>query len=81
MTGAKNLVGSDQSLSMQLPNAKCDGIRCTGVRIILDANDTYTVEAVSVRNHQYKVLATRSDVYCDNLQAIFTSLTGLDTHL
>lgn len=82
MTGAKHLVGGDNSLSMQLPgNARCNGKRMTGIRIVLDPSDTYTVEAVVIRNHEYRVLETHSDIYCDNLQEVFTSLTGLHTHL
>ena len=82
ITGAKNLVGGETSLSMQLPNARCNGKRCTGIHIVLDdASDTYTVEAIVIRNLEYKVLETQVGVFCDNLRAVFTSLTGLRTRL
>jgi hypothetical protein len=81
MTGAKNLVGDANSLSMKLPNARCNGKRCTGLRIVLDPSDTYTVEAIAVRKLEYTVLDTHNGVYCDNLRDVFTSMTGLDTYL
>jgi hypothetical protein len=83
MTGAKNLVGGSNRLTFQVPNAKCNGKRITGVWITLEPSDTYTVEAVYFdrRNVEHKIIDKREDVYCDQLQAVFTQLTGLDTHL
>lgn len=81
MTGAKHLVGSADALSMQLPNAVCNGKKCTGVRIVLAPSDTYIVEAVAVRKQEYKILDTRRDVYVENLREVFTGLTGLMTSL
>jgi len=81
MTGANNLIGSSNSLKMRLPNALCDGKRCSGIIITLDPSDTYTVQAVYIRKLEMKILKTVSNVYCDNLQEVFTSLTGLYTSL
>lgn len=81
MTGAKDLVGGDNRLTMRLTNASCNGRKCTNVRITLDMTDTYTVEALTVRKFNLTLLDTVSGVYCENLQAVFTSLTGLHTQL
>lgn len=85
MTGARNLVGGNNTLSMQLPgNARYDGKRVNGVMITLTPADTYTVDAVFVRTSpQYSrnIVASRDDVYCDNLREVFTRLTGLATSL
>ena len=83
MTGARNLIGGKDYLGMALPTARHDGKRVTHVRVTLDPSDTYTVEALSLnpRSRVTKTIVTVSGVYCDNLQAVFTDLTGLATHL
>jgi hypothetical protein len=75
MTGAKHLVGSADALSMQLPNAICNGKKCTGVRIVLAPSDTYSVEAIVIRNHEYKILDTRHDVYVENLRDVIIPMS------
>ena len=82
MTGATNLIGGENHLSMKLPgSARCNGRICSGVRITLTPSDTYTVEAFVVRKLKYTVLDSRNDVYFDSLPEVFTSLTGLATKL
>ena len=85
MTGARNLIAGEDYLGMALPTARHDGKRVTHVRVTLDPSDTYTVEALSFnprsRVAPFKTIVTESGVYCDNLQAVFTDLTGLATHL
>jgi hypothetical protein len=49
--------------------------------VILDADDTYTVEFWKVRGINAKQVRTVDQVYADNLQHVFTTYTGLDTHL
>ena len=78
MTGAKNFVKSDNDLSFKV-GRNCHGI--THVRITLNANDLYDIEFIKVRKYTPKVAATVRGVFCDNLQAVFTQGTGLDTHL
>ncbi len=87
MTGAKNLLSlSDGSggLSFKLPNkfAK-NGINY--VKIILNSNDLYDIEfgKIIMKKYDYKydVIKSVNDVYADQLQEIFTDVTGLDTHL
>lgn len=83
MTGAKNFVGSPDSLTFQLP-ATYNGVN--GVRIVYDSGtDLYLVEfvKVSTRRGQYRrVVVKRLEfVYFDQLVPIFESVTGLRTSL
>jgi hypothetical protein len=71
MTGAKMFVGDANSLRFRIAR------RIVVVR--LDPSDTYTVEVLNGRTGN--VQAALSNVYNDQLQAVFTKLTGLDTHL
>lgn len=81
MTGAKNLVGSDNSLSMRLNSVNYDGKRVNVLRITLDPSDTYTVTASYLRARKLMTVAEVSDVYVDTLRDVFTRLTGLHTSL
>jgi hypothetical protein len=78
MTGAKNFVGSDNSLSFRLPGA---GGYCKAsidfVRIHLEPSDTYTVEFGKIRGTTYKVVESVGDVYNDSLTAVVERVTGL----
>lgn len=82
MTGAKNFVGGNNTLSFRLPGGAgfCkEGIN--GVRVTLTAMDDYTVEFIKIRKFEVKTIKTVEGVYCDNLQAVFTEATGLYTSL
>lgn len=85
MTGAKHFTVRNAKLGglfFRLPGkagyAK-DGINA--VEIVLDYNDTYTVEFMRIRGQRISVVHVLDDVYCDNLQEIFTKYTGLYTRL
>lgn len=78
MTGARNMVSSPDRLRMDLPRNQSGANKFT---VILEANDTYTLEFGSFRNMNYTVKATVSDVYADQLAEIFTARTGLYTRL
>lgn len=80
MTGSKQFVGSDRSLSFKVgknPN------RITHFRVTLDGDDTYTVESMryNARRLEMNTISSLSGVYCDMLQDVFTSQTGLYTKL
>lgn len=80
MTGARSYVGSADTLSFKLPNRFAnDGIN--GVRITLDASDTYTVDFYKIRGIKMTTVKSVSGVYADQLRALFTRVTGLDTSL
>lgn len=80
MTGCKNFVGSNDTLSFALPRKTND---ITHVAITLDVNDLYRVEfrKWNARKLDMQIVATHNDVYCDMLQEIFTKETGLYTRL
>jgi len=86
MTGAKDLCSDEDSLFFKLP--KKSGFVKNGinfVRIVLTPSDTYTMIFSRITWARYvptvKVIQTHTDIYCDQLQQLFTKVTGLDTHL
>jgi hypothetical protein len=80
MTGARNLVGDTNSLSFKLPsNFAMNNINYIQVR--LNSLDLYDIDFCSIKDKNYKCLKSISGIYCDQLQEIFTSYTGLQTKL
>lgn len=79
MTGARNLLGDANSLHMKLGRGAADGI--THLRVVLDASDTYTVSFLKVRGVKVATVAEVSDVYAEDLRAVFTRHTGFATSL
>lgn len=80
MTGCKDFVGSDDTLTFKLPR-KINGI--SHFSITLDVNDLYRVEARrwNAKRLDYTIVAVHSDVYADQLRTIFENETGLITRL
>lgn len=79
MTGAKSLVGSDNSLTFKIGRGATN--KATHCRITLEISDTYTVEFFQYRSLDMKPLSKVSGAYCDNLRAVFESATGMRTSL
>lgn len=79
MTGAKDFVGSANSLMFRLPRAGKNGIN--KVRITLTPNDTYKVEFMKLRKLEVKTVSTHEEIYCDMLTELFEDHTGLYTSL
>jgi hypothetical protein len=81
MTGARQLVAGDDSLQFRIGAGAVN--KATHVRITLEPSDLYKVEFFKVRGT--RPVQTCGEplhgVYADQLQATFTSSTGLDTHL
>jgi hypothetical protein len=77
MTGAQSFVAHSDGLSFRFPRSR--GVNF--LRITLTPADTYDLTFYSVRGiaHQEKKVLT--DVYAEQLQEIFTSVTGLRTSL
>ena len=74
MTGAKNFVGSDNSVHFRIGrNSK--GVNV--VRITLNAMDTYDVEYGRIRKFDFKVLAKEDGIYNDMLRESFERNTGM----
>jgi len=80
MTGAKNFLNIGNGLSFKLPGAGFTKNGINYIKIILEPNDTYTMEFGRIRGTNYKIISQHSDIYFDQLQEIFTQETGLDTH-
>jgi hypothetical protein len=78
MTGSKNFVGRENGLSFSVGR---NDAGVNKVRVILTPADVYTVEAFRVRGTTVKLIGSREGVYCDNLRAVFETLTGLRTSL
>ena len=90
MTGANSFLWSSESkepfLSFRLPG---NGFAKNGVnyvKVTLDRNDTYTIEFAKLGRVKgipgvLKPIKTVEGVYNSMLQKVFTSVTGLDTHL
>jgi hypothetical protein len=77
MTGARRLVALESGLMFSLPFPSAPN----KVRITLTPMDTYTVEAFRVSGTNAKNRGMRQDVYAEDLQRVFTALTGLDTRM
>lgn len=87
MTGSKNFLAMDNGLRMDLSKNNSGANRC---EIILTAMDDYTVRfyklnrttlARAGRLNPIKEIAKHEGVYADQLQDIFTSVTGLFTNV
>lgn len=90
MTGAKNLLSDGNTLRMTLPK-NCS--KANRLYITLDATDTYTMyffkftagrlnkKTFSWTSDKQEDVEKISGVYADMLQDIFTSVTGMYTHL
>lgn len=83
MTGARDLVGSANSLRLRLPRGLAKSA-ISHVTVTLDAGtDTYTVAAIRYvpRTLTSHPVAAQDMVHADSLQRVFQSITGLDTRL
>ena len=92
MTGSKDMIAIYNGLRMSLAK---NGSKANRLEITLNAMDTYdmrfyryTGPRYSTRGGQFKMYPEKvttvkeyNDIYCDQLQEIFTSVTGLYTRL
>ena len=76
MTGARHMIGGENSLTFQIA-----GRGCNRARITLDGSDTYTVETFAIRSLKCNRKACETDIYDDGLRGSFERLTGLYTSL
>ena len=83
MTGARNFICGENYLMFSLPKGFAkEGIN--KIRITLDWTDTYIFDALKVYpgpEQKFDTIKKLDYVYADDLEDIFTSITGLDTHL
>ena len=81
MTGAKDMVGDATSLTFKLPaRTSKDGVNA--VKVALDPSDTYTMTFYAIgRGAKVETVRKVSGLFGDQLQAVFTAITGLYTRL
>lgn len=82
MVGARDLMGTPDSLTFKIGRGAKDGINA--VRVALDPSDTYTVTFYKMgRAPRFQVIevATVAGVYADALRVVFTAHTGFVTSL
>ena len=80
MTGSKNFLAMENGIRMNLvPNRS----GAKWLKIKLNAMDTYDIEFFSVKRGTSDIVikAKFKGIYCDQLQQIFTQVTGLYTRL
>lgn len=81
MTGAKKFAYLEKGgLIFRLPSDFANsGINL--VKIELDPSDTYNVYFYKSRGVKLEEIKSMTMIYCDQLQDIFTQVTGLNTYL
>jgi hypothetical protein len=81
MTGASKFVSTENGVEFHIPNA---AKKITRVRIELTPQDTYTMQFLNCRmvknGMKREIVSEHTDVYCENLEDIFTRETKLYTH-
>lgn len=80
MTGAKNFVGGQYTLTFSLPRGFATN-KADKVRVTLTPADLYTVEFFKTRRLELVPIASHDGLYAEDLAGLFTAETGLDTHL
>ena len=76
MTGAKNFGAGQNSLSMKLTK---NASGANYLIITLTPMDTYKMEFISIRGAKRTVKKELNNIYNDQLQTMFTDVTGLYT--
>ena len=77
MTGAKNFVGDEKSLTFRFPRQN----NTTHMQITLNSLDLYDIKFFKILRYEVKIIKEIAGVYNDQLQEIFESHTGLRTRL
>ena len=81
MTGSKQFLGDDNSLTFQFPTHKGSNY----CKITLTSDDLYDIKFKRIHKvkgiTQVDQTSDHYGIYSDQLQEIFTNVTGLDTHL
>jgi hypothetical protein len=79
MTGAKNLGAGENYLTFKISSRNKS--KASHIKIKLNSMDTYDIFFMKVVKYNVKDLDFVGGVYGDQLQAIFTDRTGLNTSL
>lgn len=79
MTGAKDLAfDKDGSLTFKI-GRNCASINA--VKVELNGSDLYKMTFMRIRKMNVSIVDQKDDVFCEQLQSIFTEVTGMDTSL
>lgn len=78
MTGAKNFGAGKNSLSFKIGRNLS---KANYVKIELNVMDTYDVKFIRIHGPNFNIVKELNNVYFDQLQPIFTEVTGLDTYI
>jgi hypothetical protein len=78
MTGSKNFIAGDYSLSFKLSR---NGSKANYCRITLNGKDLYDMEFFKSFKGDLKLIEKKEDLYNDMLQSSFTEVTQLYTRL
>jgi hypothetical protein len=78
MTGSKNFIAGENSLSMKLSR---NSSGANYLRITLNGKDLYDMEFISIRGTSMKTKHSFNDLYNDMIVDIFEKTTGLYTKL
>lgn len=74
MTGSSNFVSMKNGLGMKLTRNKS---KANYMRIVLTPMDLYNVEFLRITSSDMKTIKSIEGIYNDQLQSIFTDVTGL----
>ncbi len=77
MTGAKNILGDASSLQLRFQGSQ----KANSLRVVLESDDTYTVEFFKIRGISCREVSSLSMVQASSLRTVFESATGLRTSL
>jgi hypothetical protein len=80
MTGTKPQYFDDKNNSVMFRLIR-NKSKANYMKIKLDWTDTYTVEFIKANESKVEIVETRTGVYNDMLQELFTEVTGLYTKL
>lgn len=89
MTGAKHFLAIENGLRFTIPRNMS---RANRVEIVLNDNDLYDVRFIYARAgridirtgktipDKWEIIKSYEDAFCDQLQELFTTVTGMYTH-
>jgi hypothetical protein len=75
MTGAFFMTSGESLI------VKFKGSNVNSMTICINSNDTYSVRFDKIRGLNYKTIKEISEVFANQLQEVFTNITGLKTSL
>lgn len=78
MTGAKQLMALENGMTCKIGR---NGSNANYLKITVNSMDLYDMEFIRIHGGNMTTKKKVTDIYCDQLQDIFTEVTGLYTSL